>query len=65
VVGPQAESLLAPVRDLLPETGGASLLQANLLVVRILARDSFEMRKASVPILKLATGGDLPRPWMI
>lgn len=65
VVGDQAERLLPLVRDLLPDTGGASLLQADLLVARILARDSFEMRKATVPILKAATSGDLPRPWMI
>lgn len=62
---PEAEAQLAPLRALLPETGGASLLGPDLLVARILATDSFELRRSLVPALTRLTGHDLPRPWMM
>lgn len=62
---PRAESLLPTVRDLLPSTGGASLIRDDLLVARILAPLGYDLRSALVPILETITGTALPRPWMI
>ena len=62
---PEGEAHLDPIRDLLPETGGASLLRPDLLVVRHLARDSHALRQSLVPILTRLRGQPLPRPWMI
>ena len=61
----EADAQLVPVRDLLPATGGASLIQPELLVVRLLARDSHELRRSLIPILARLRGQPLPRPWMI
>lgn len=64
-VSPDAETQLDPVRALLPDTGGASLLRPDLLVVRALATDSFALRQTLIPILTRLSGTALPRPWMI
>ena len=63
-VSNDAETWVTPVRQLLPERGGASLLQPNVLVVRMLAPDSFELRKHLIPILNLLTHQHLPKCWM-
>lgn len=62
--GPDAEAYLDAVRRLLPPTGGASVIRAGLLAVRLLAPDSFELRLSLIPVLTLLSGDDLPRPWM-
>ncbi len=62
---PFAETRLAEVRDLLPDTAGASLIHSDIIVVRALAQDSFELRKFLIPILTRLTGSALPRPWML
>ena len=62
---PEAEAQLGPARDLLSDTAGASLIQPNLLVARLLARDSYELRQSLVPVLTRLRGRPLPRPWMI
>ncbi len=64
-VAPDADARLAAVRALLPETAGASLLREGLLVARCLARDSFELRRALIPVIDLLHDDILPRPWMI
>jgi len=63
-VAPEAEGHLEPVRALLPETAGASLIGDKLLVARILAADSFELRKSLIPVLARLNGAALPRCWM-
>ncbi|MCW8842750.1 MAG: urease accessory protein UreD, partial [Rhodobacteraceae bacterium] len=45
-VAPNAEAQLDPVRALLPATGGASLIRPDLLVLRLLAEDSFALRQS-------------------
>ncbi|WP_299350884.1 urease accessory protein UreD [uncultured Shimia sp.] len=60
-----AEAHLDPVRHLLPETAGASLLQPDVLVLRMLAEDSYALRQSLIPILTRLSGGPLPRCWMI
>jgi len=63
-VAPDAEARLAPLREQLPKSGGASLIGPDLLVARILAPDSFDLRQSLVPILRELSGGTLPRSWM-
>ena len=64
-VARDAEACLKPVRDMLPDTGGASLLRDDVLVLRALADDSFVLRRVLVPILNRLTQNQLPRCWMI
>ncbi|MEY8837825.1 urease accessory protein UreD, partial [Cribrihabitans sp. XS_ASV171] len=65
LVRADAEGQLAPLRAMLPETGGASLLAPDILILRLLAGDGFELRRSLVPILRRLLKSDLPRPWMI
>lgn len=65
LVARNAESHLATLRDMLPQTGGASLIQPDVLVMRLLADDGFALRQSLLPVLRLLNGGDLPRCWMI
>ncbi len=65
LVSSSAEAHLESVRDMLPENGGASLLAPDLLVIRLVASDSFYLRKSLVPIINLLHDDALPRPWMI
>lgn len=65
LVDPRAEALLDRVRAHLPETGGASLLAADVLTLRIVAEDVFALRRALVPILEILKGGALPRSWSL
>ena len=65
MVDPRAEALLAPVRDMLGPTAGASLLRPDLLTCRLLAESSFALRKTLLPVLHRLAGAPLPRCWMI
>lgn len=64
-VAPDAEAHLAPIRHGLPPTAGASLIHSDTLLVRILAIDSFDLRRSLVPLLNRLSHNSLPRPWMI
>ncbi|SIO41633.1 urease accessory protein [Rhodovulum sp. ES.010] len=63
-VAPEAESHLAALRALMPPTGGASLVREDVLVLRVLAADSFALRRVLVPALHRLTEAALPRSWM-
>lgn len=65
LVDPDAKHLLAACRALLPRSAGASLLSDRVLVVRILAADSFVLRQATLPILKLLTNDAVPKNWRL
>ncbi|WP_259987583.1 urease accessory protein UreD [Sulfitobacter sp. S190] len=65
MVGPQAPALLGQVRALLPVTGGASLLAADVLVVRLLAADGLALRRSLIPILDRLTHQSLPTVWRL
>ena len=52
-------------RTALPATGGASLVGEDMLLMRLLAPDSFLLRRTLVPILNRLIHNALPRPWMI
>lgn len=64
-VAPDAEAQLAPTRSYLPATGGASLVRQDVLVMRLLAGDSFELRRALLPILDRLSGDALPTSWRL
>ncbi|SHF68866.1 urease accessory protein [Loktanella atrilutea] len=61
-VAPEAESHLAALRALMPVTGGVSLIRDGVIFARLLARDSFAMRRVLIPILT-ALRGPLPPTW--
>ncbi len=64
-VAPEAETHLAAVRALLSDTGGVSLLRPDLLAVRLLARDGFELRRSLLPVLDRLSGETLPTSWRL
>lgn len=65
LVSNNAEGHLPPLRECLPETGGVSLIQPDVLVMRLLADDAFTLRQTLLPALQRLTGSNLPRCWMI
>lgn len=65
LASPQADAHLAAVRALLPATGGASLLAPDLLVIRLLADDSFTLRRSLIPLLLHLNAGKLPLSWRL
>lgn len=64
-VAPDAEAHLPALRRALPDTGGASLIGSDLLVMRLLAPDSFALRRVLVPLLDRLTGQGLPKVWRL
>jgi len=64
-IAENAGAQLNLLRAMLPNAAGASLLQDDLLVLRLLAADSYDLRQSLIPILNLLTGDNLPRCWMI
>lgn len=64
-VDPAAEAKLEAVRGHLDTAGGASMLQDDVLAVRLLAEDGFEMRRRLLPILDLLTENTLPQSWRL
>lgn len=63
--GPRAEALLPLIRQVLPDTGGASLIAPKLLTIRLLARDSFLLRETLAPVLECLTNATLPKSWSL
>ena len=64
-IAPEAEAQLDPIRAMLPETAGASLLAHDTLVLRALAPSGYHLRKTLLPILDHLTGGHLPICWRL
>jgi len=60
-----AEGQLDPIQRMLPETAGASLIRNDLLAIRLLAENSFALRRTLMPILRRLNNDTLPRCWMI
>jgi len=76
MIAPEAEARLSAVRQLIGNSGGASFLvarglQAKMpetgkLLARIVARDSYELRKVLVPLIRLLNpAGGMPKVWSI
>lgn len=64
-VAQDAEARLRNVRSLLPNTGGASLLESDMMVVRILEQDSLLLRRSLLPVLDLLSNKSLPTSWRL
>ncbi len=63
-IAPDAAASLDAVRTRLPHTAGASLIAPGVLFVRLVQPDSFDMRRALIPILT-ALRGPLPPTWTL
>ena len=62
---PDAGVRLGPLRELLPETAGASLVCPGVLVARIIATDGMALRHVLAPALVLLRGAPLPKVWRL
>lgn len=65
LAGPEAESFIAPLRDMLPETCGVSLVRPGILFARLVAPDSYVLRQTLIPAAERLHGRALPRTWTI
>lgn len=64
-VAPDAEAQRDWITQALPTRGGASLLAPDVLALRMLAADGFELRKSLLPILDHLTENTLPASWRL
>jgi len=64
-IGPDAEAHLGTVRSHLPMTGGASMIEDDVIIGRVLAPDGFELRRALLPILEILSQNTLPKTWRL
>lgn len=64
-VAPDAEAHLPALRALLPDTCGASLMREDLLILRMLARDSLTLRRSLLPVLDRLSRDTLPTSWRL
>jgi urease accessory protein len=62
---PEADAQLEPIRAMLPPTAGVSMVRDGVLVLRALAPDGFERRRALIPVLDRLSGDALPRSWRL
>lgn len=62
---PNAEAFLDPLRAMMTDTSGVSLIRPGVLFARFLAPDSFLLRKGLIPVLEVLNQSPLPRTWMI
>lgn len=65
LAAPDAAQTVDALRQILPENAGVSAPDRSIVFLRIVAADSFEMRKYLIPVLRHLTGADLPRPWTL
>jgi urease accessory protein len=76
LIAPEAEARLDAARQLIGESGGAShvvmrspgaaVSETGKLLARIVARDSYELRKVLVPLIRLLNPlGGMPKVWSI
>ena len=64
-VAPDAEARLDRLRSGLVGSAGASLIRPGVIFARILARDSYLLRKTLIPAIRQLSDTDLPRPWTL
>ncbi|MAY89388.1 MAG: urease accessory protein [Pseudooceanicola sp.] len=67
---PDAERFLDPLRRALPEpndaaVGGVSLIRDGVLFLRLLAPDSYGLRRRLIPAMERLLNGPIPRTWTI
>ena len=64
-VAPEARGALEATRNLIGDTGGASMLHDDVMVVRLLATDGYDLRGCLVPLLDRLTQNNLPQSWRL
>ncbi len=64
-VAPDAEAKCDWARTQMPSTAGASLIRTDVLVIRALAKDSFDLRQFLVPLLDELSNDTLPISWRL
>ena len=64
-IAPDADSYLPRLQQMMPATGGVSLIRPGVLFARLLAADSFLLRQALCPILAVLHRGALPKTWTL
>ncbi len=62
---PEADTALDKIRAMLPDTAGAGCPVSDLVFIRLVAPDSFVLRKTLVPLLTHLSNDPLPRTWTI
>lgn len=69
LISPTAEAKLKQARDLIGNCGGASyfeIAKTGKLLARVLAKDSYELRKTLIPLIALLNdGATLPKCWSL
>lgn len=65
MVAPDVAAHFPVVQSALPATAGASLLADDLLVIRLLAADSLELRRVLIPVLERLNNNPLPMSWRL
>lgn len=65
MVAPDCAQYLNAVRAALPASAGASLIAEDILVIRLLATDSFAMRRVLIPVLEHVSHSPLPKSWSL
>ncbi len=65
MVAPEVGQHLKSVRAALPATAGASVIADDILIVRLLAADSFELRRSLIPVLEHLAQTVLPKSWSL
>lgn len=62
---PIASAVLPKIRLLLNDTSGASLVQDQLMIARLIAADGMTLRRMLIPIIAEITQTDLPKTWRL
>lgn len=65
MVAPDVAPHLSTLRKMIPVTASASLLGADVLVMRHLASDSFALRRDLIPVLEYLSQSPLPLSWRL
>ncbi len=65
LIAPGAEDMAARLGALIGGQGACSAIRPGVLFARLLAPDGFTLRESLLPALRLLTGTDLPRPWIL
>lgn len=64
-VSPDAQGRIDALRRMIGPSGGVSLLQKDVLVMRLLAADGYVLRRSLIPVLDLITDDTLPQSWRL
>lgn len=63
LAGPTASACASGID--LPSSSGVSLIADDLLLVRLLAQDGFELRKQMIPVVEALANAPIPRVWRL